>query len=393
MLPCWSPLASTLTSFTSTMTRSVSRLSQCLCAPPPGSAAGPRGAPREASRTSRGLVKQHRAVLVEHARGLAALVDDRAELAGEAGRFRREQVPVRASGGDATARARRPRTVPRRHRPHPGRHHNSPIAVPLRQRCSPTACLLKDTPHNQSQPGRSRRRTEAPTGSWKALIRGMPTHLAHGCDSHPWPKQAGQGWLRQRAPDFAIKPARASTPLTPRTSITAGDERHTQMPGLLSRRLLALQSPEASAWLAFPASRSHSGILSPPRRSCSEVLSQPLRPGLADVQPSTDRAARRNAIRCQLTGEYLGRLLLERVRKGHATGRALRCPGREVSIPARHVQPRSDVATCPVPFDTTATFAARLAASRVPPAADTRYSGSRQLRQGLAASSVYSPGA
>jgi hypothetical protein len=32
-------------------------------------------------------------VLVEHARGLAALVDDRSELAGEAGRFERE-LPV-----------------------------------------------------------------------------------------------------------------------------------------------------------------------------------------------------------------------------------------------------------------------------------------------------------
>ena len=40
-----------------------------------------------------GLVEQHRAVLVEHARGLAALVDDRAELVGEAGRFERE-LPV-----------------------------------------------------------------------------------------------------------------------------------------------------------------------------------------------------------------------------------------------------------------------------------------------------------
>lgn len=49
------------------------------------------------------------------------------------------------------------------------------------------------------------------------------------------------------------------------------------------------------------------------------------RPGLADVQPSTDRADRRNAIRCQLTGEYLGRLLLKRVRTARATGRALRC--------------------------------------------------------------------
>ncbi len=40
-----------------------------------------------------GLVEQHRAVLVEHARRLAALVDDRAELVGEAGRFERE-LPV-----------------------------------------------------------------------------------------------------------------------------------------------------------------------------------------------------------------------------------------------------------------------------------------------------------
>ena len=39
------------------------------------------------------LVEQHRAVLVEHVHGLAALVDDRTELVGEAGRFERE-LPV-----------------------------------------------------------------------------------------------------------------------------------------------------------------------------------------------------------------------------------------------------------------------------------------------------------
>ena len=40
-----------------------------------------------------GLVKEHRAVRVEHARGLRALVDDRAELVGEAGR-REGALPV-----------------------------------------------------------------------------------------------------------------------------------------------------------------------------------------------------------------------------------------------------------------------------------------------------------
>ena len=39
------------------------------------------------------LVEQHRAVLVEDVRSLAALVDDRAELVGEAGRCERE-LPV-----------------------------------------------------------------------------------------------------------------------------------------------------------------------------------------------------------------------------------------------------------------------------------------------------------
>ena len=45
------------------------------------------------SRAVVGVVEQHRAVLVEHARRLAALVDDRAELLGETGRFERE-LPV-----------------------------------------------------------------------------------------------------------------------------------------------------------------------------------------------------------------------------------------------------------------------------------------------------------
>ena len=47
-----------------------------------------------------------------------------------------------------------------------------------------------------------------------------------------------------------------------------------------------------------------------PRGSCSEVISQPPRPGLADVELSADRADRRNPIRRQMIGEYLGRLLL-----------------------------------------------------------------------------------
>jgi hypothetical protein len=49
--------------------------------------------PRRPAGAVVGLLQQHRAVLVEHARGLGALVDDRAELAGEAGRFERE-LPV-----------------------------------------------------------------------------------------------------------------------------------------------------------------------------------------------------------------------------------------------------------------------------------------------------------
>jgi hypothetical protein len=45
---------------------------------------------------------------------------------------------------------------------------------------------------------------------------------------------------------------------------------------------------------------------------------------LADVELSADRADRRNAIRCQMIGEYLGCLLLKRVRNACATGRAVR---------------------------------------------------------------------
>jgi hypothetical protein len=45
----------------------------------------------------------------------------------------------------------------------------------------------------------------------------------------------------------------------------------------------------------------------------SEVVSQSLRARLADVELLADRANRRHAIRCQLIGEYLGRLLLKRI--------------------------------------------------------------------------------
>ena len=61
--------------------------------------------------------------------GSDGLPRDRRRTVGAA---RPRGVPVRASGGGAAARARRPRAVPRRHRPHPGRHHNSPIGKPSR---------------------------------------------------------------------------------------------------------------------------------------------------------------------------------------------------------------------------------------------------------------------
>ncbi len=47
--------------------------------------------------------------------------------------------------------------------------------------------------------------------------------------------------------------------------------------------------------------------------SRSEVVSQPLRTGLADVELRTDRPNRRHAIRCQLISEYLGCPLLKRI--------------------------------------------------------------------------------
>ena len=40
------------------------------------------------------------------------------------------EYPFAAPGGGAAARARRPRAVPGRHRPHPGRHRNRPIGGP-----------------------------------------------------------------------------------------------------------------------------------------------------------------------------------------------------------------------------------------------------------------------
>jgi hypothetical protein len=43
------------------------------------------------------------------------------------------------------------------------------------------------------------------------------------------------------------------------------------------------------------------------------MIADTLRPGLADMKPSADRADWRNAIRRQKTGEYRDRLLLKRV--------------------------------------------------------------------------------
>ena len=74
---------------------------------------------------------------------------------------------------------------------------------------------------------------------------------------------------------------------------------------------------EARPWLeTLPASGLRSGTFRPTRSSCSEVVPQPLRPGLANVELRADRADRRNAMRCQLIGEYLGCLFTERV-PGH----------------------------------------------------------------------------
>jgi hypothetical protein len=50
-----------------------------------------------------------------------------------------------------------------------------------------------------------------------------------------------------------------------------------------------------------------------------------LRAGLANMELRADRADRRNAIRCQLIGEYLGCLFTERVRVICAVGYAARC--------------------------------------------------------------------
>jgi hypothetical protein len=63
----------------------------------------------------------------------------------------------------------------------------------------------------------------------------------------------------------------------------------------------------------------------PPRhRHRDPGLSQPRRPGPAGVQLSADRADRRNAIRRQMFGGHLGRLLPKRVRTVCTTGRARR---------------------------------------------------------------------
>jgi len=83
---------------------------------------------------------------------------------------------------------------------------------------------------------------------------------------------------------------------------------------------------EARPWLeTLPASGLRSGTFRPTRSSCSEVVPQPLRPGLANVELRADRADRRNAMRCQLIGEYLGCLFTERVQVIRTSGYAARC--------------------------------------------------------------------
>jgi hypothetical protein len=58
------------------------------------------------------------------------------------------------------------------------------------------------------------------------------------------------------------------------------------------------------------ASCSRSGTFHPPCSSCGEVVSQPLRPGLANMQLSADRAHRGNPVRREVVGEQFRRLLL-----------------------------------------------------------------------------------
>ena len=61
-----------------------------------------------------------------------------------------------------------------------------------------------------------------------------------------------------------------------------------------------------------------------PYSSHDKVVPQPLRPGLANVQLSADRAHRGNPVRRELTREQLGRLLLKRVQVVPDPSRAVR---------------------------------------------------------------------
>jgi hypothetical protein len=80
-------------------------------------------------------------------------------------------------------------------------------------------------------------------------------------------------------------------------------------------------APQASA-LDLPLP-SRSWAFHPPCSSGSEVVSQPLRPGLADMELSADRAHRGNPVRRQLPGEQLSRPLLQRVRVALGPGRTV----------------------------------------------------------------------
>jgi hypothetical protein len=97
------------------------------------------------------------------------------------------------------------------------------------------------------------------------------------------------------------RPARRRNRHADRSDLDLADRRCHAAGFVPERRLLALKWSLVLRPLAYrpsPASRSRSVILSPSRSSCSEILSQPLRPGLADVQLRTDGTDRRNAVRC-----------------------------------------------------------------------------------------------
>ena len=196
---------------------------------------------------------------------------------------------------------------------HPASWNSAPSVTASAQQLRLAPPTLQVTcrcvPEMTARPGWAAR--TAPTGS-RHLRSRIVRPTSHSIAS-------GTSWLSRERVSQAPNVAR---------SATSACHRGPALTWLLRRSAAtrALWSPlEPRPWLEFlPASCSCSGTFCPPCGSCSEVIAQPLRPGLAHVELRADRVDRRNVIRCQLIGEYLGCLLTQWVRVIRAAGYPIR---------------------------------------------------------------------